>query len=73
MAVRIKAEGFANGVPCPIAGQYVKSFDFEADDGRGYGEFTLDPAKALTFESLSADAAYADAAKVLHGDFARLK
>lgn len=47
----IRAEAFANGVPCPIAGQWLKSFDFEYDNGRGDGTFTNDPRKAMVFES----------------------
>lgn len=54
MAFIIKALGFANGVACPIAGQYLKSFDFEAHDGRGFGVFTANPAEAMTFESAGA-------------------
>lgn len=52
MACVIVIEGFASGVPCPIAGQYLKSFDFEADGGHGYGEFTLDIDKAMQFNSV---------------------
>lgn len=51
MAVRIKAWAFANGKPCPIAGQYLKSFDFDAYNGQGYGEFTSVKEDAMTFES----------------------
>jgi hypothetical protein len=51
MAVVIRALAFANGVPCPIAGQYLMAFDFEAHDGRGFGEFTRDTAKAMQFAS----------------------
>jgi hypothetical protein len=40
---------FANGAPCPIAGQYLKSFDFNAHRGRGYGYFTRDIREAMTF------------------------
>lgn len=42
--------GFANGQPCPIAGQYLKSFCFEAENGRGNAEFTWHPIEALTFD-----------------------
>jgi hypothetical protein len=45
----IQAIGFANGMPCPHAGQYLESFDFDAHGGQGYGEFTPDPAKAKRF------------------------
>lgn len=47
----IRVEGFAGGEPCPIAGQFVKSFDHEAGDGRGSGVFTADPRRALRFGS----------------------
>lgn len=47
----IRAVAFANGAPCSIAGQWLKSFDFNADGGRGYGEFTDNWRKAKTFES----------------------
>lgn len=47
MSCVIIAMGFANGVPCPHEGEYLKAFDFEAYDGQGYGEFTkkIDEAK----------------------------
>jgi hypothetical protein len=38
--VVMKIVGFASGAPCPIAGQYLKDFDFEAYEGLGHGEFT---------------------------------
>jgi len=43
----IKVHGFATGEPCEVAGMYVLSFDFDADDGVGMGVFTdeLDLAK----------------------------
>lgn len=43
--------GFANGVPCSVAGQYLMSFDHEAENGRGFGVYTSDPEKAMRFES----------------------
>jgi hypothetical protein len=45
------ALGFANGVPCPHAGQYLLSFDHEHDDGLGWGEFTKNRAKAKRFDT----------------------
>lgn len=51
MVVRIKAVAFANGKPCPVAGQYLKSFDFDAYNGQGFGEFTGNKEDALTFAS----------------------
>lgn len=47
----IRMQGFANGAPCPHAGQYLKSFDFDAHDGRGYGEFCVKPRHAKIFAS----------------------
>lgn len=49
MPCAIVVVGFENGMPCPIAGQYLKTFDFEAYGGQGYGTFTNDPAKAKQF------------------------
>ena len=49
MSYIIRAIAFANGTPCPFAGQFVKSFDFEFGRGRGYGTFTPDPKQALSF------------------------
>jgi len=50
-AYLIKAEAFANGAPCPHAGQWVETFDHDAFEGRGYGTFTPDPAKAMCFDT----------------------
>ena len=47
----IVAVAFANRVPCPIAGQYLEAFDFEAHNGRGFGQFTTDLAHAMKFSS----------------------
>ena len=49
MSSVIIAVAFANGQACPFAGQYLESFDFEADDGRGYGTLTPDISKAMKF------------------------
>lgn len=43
---------FANGQPCPIEGQLLYSFDFDAYDGQGYGEFGFDLDKAKMFDSV---------------------
>jgi hypothetical protein len=45
------ALGFANGTPCPHAGQYLKSFDHEAYNGQGFGMFTKALARAKRFDS----------------------
>jgi hypothetical protein len=52
MSVRclMRVLGWANGDPCPVAGQYLQSFDFEADNGRGWAEFTDDPRRAMVFQ-----------------------
>ena len=44
-----KVLAFANGAPCSIAGQYVKTFNFNSYNGRGFGTFTDDPKKAKQF------------------------
>ena len=31
----MRAVGFENGVPCPHAGEWLESFDHDADGGRG--------------------------------------
>lgn len=48
----IKAVGFAGGwldVECTHAGEYLEAFDFDFDDGLGWGDFTPDIAKAKRF------------------------
>ena len=37
----------------PYDGQYLKSFDFEADGGIGEGEFTTDLQEAMKFDTMS--------------------
>lgn len=56
MSIVIKALAFASGASCPIAGQYLESFDFDAHDGVGFGHFTADPARAMRFaDSVAAE------------------
>ncbi len=50
----IKVVAFASGAACPIAGQYLRTFDFEAEGGRGFGTFTFDPNKARAFPDAGA-------------------
>jgi hypothetical protein len=50
----IRVVGFASGRPCPVGGLYLKSFDFDAANGLGYGEFTFDPADAMSFPDAGA-------------------
>jgi hypothetical protein len=45
------AVGFRNGVPCPHAGQFLKSFDHEAHNGQGDGVFTKKLERAKRFDS----------------------
>ena len=52
MKYAIRVLGYAAGVPCPVAGQFCKSFDFEADEGRGFGEFTENTADCKQFDSI---------------------
>jgi hypothetical protein len=50
--VVIKIEGWADPrVGCPHAGQYVKSYDFEAFSGRGLGVYTTNIKEALRFQN----------------------
>lgn len=51
MKFGIVAVAFANGAYCPHIGQYLESFDFDAEGGRGYGVFTKDKTKALLFDT----------------------
>lgn len=52
--VLMRVIGFAAGGDCPIAGQWLASFDHEAEDGLGAGVFTDDPDKAMRFDTISA-------------------
>jgi hypothetical protein len=49
MKTVILAVGFADKTPCPHANQWLESFDHDAYDGQGYGEFTFDPDRAMRF------------------------
>jgi len=51
VSVTIKAVEFANGTPCPIAGQYLKSFNCEAYNGRGYAVWTDRIEDAMKFDN----------------------
>lgn len=53
MPCLMKVVGFANGIECPIAGQYLKSFDFNAENGLGYGEFTDKKEDAQVFADVA--------------------
>ena len=48
----MRITGFANGSRCPIAGQYLKSFVHDTSDGKGYGEFVIDPREAMAFRTM---------------------
>lgn len=58
MPVLMKLAGLANGQPSPLDGQYLKSFDFEAGNGCGEGEFTPVKALAMRFADLQEAMAY---------------
>lgn len=59
MAYVIIALGFAaGGPPCPHKGQYLESFDFDAHDGVGFGEFTSDRKRAKEFPDFVAAATF---------------
>ena len=45
----IQAVGFANGMPCDHVGQYLESFDPDANGGRGCATWTPDLSKAMRF------------------------
>jgi len=45
---------FAAGEECPVAGHYLKSFDFDAYNGQGYGEFTANIEQAMKFPNRAA-------------------
>jgi hypothetical protein len=53
MTAVIKAVCFANGLPCPHEGQWLKSFNHDAFGGRGHGDFTDDVLEAMHFVSKS--------------------
>lgn len=53
MTTIMKVVGFANFAPCSITGQYLESFDHEADGGRGYGTFTFDRDRAMKFDNFA--------------------
>lgn len=46
--------GFASGNFCPVEGQYLKSYDPEAHDGRGDATFTRDRSEAMRFSDVVA-------------------
>jgi len=58
MAKVIRIIAFVNGTPCPIAGEYVKSFDFEAYDGQGYMRSTARIDRAMKFDDAAAAMAF---------------
>jgi hypothetical protein len=54
MPTVIKCMGVAGPYPCDHVGQYLKSTDFEAHNGRGYITFTPELAQAMKFENKNA-------------------
>lgn len=49
MPLVMRAVAWAHPQECPHAGQFLQSFDFDAADGQGFGEFSADIAKAKRF------------------------
>lgn len=49
MSVLMKVVGFTVGVACPFEGEYLESFDHDAEGGLGYGTFTPEKDKAKKF------------------------
>jgi hypothetical protein len=49
----MRCVGFANGLPCPVAGQWLKSYDPEAHDGQGDAVFTDKIQEAWVFSSMT--------------------
>lgn len=72
MSTVIRAYGPVSGVPpYPINGEYLKSYDPEAFDGRGDVVFTANIAEAMRFDSYMAAMAFArrvPACRPLRGD-----
>lgn len=54
----IRAVAFADGEACPIAGQFVKSMDVDAYNGRGLVDYTEDASRAKQFETFEAAFAF---------------
>lgn len=54
----IRAVMFANGTPCPHAGQFLKGANFEAFNGQGHMTFTEDITQALKFSNVGAAMAF---------------
>ena len=48
------AVAYANGTPYPDAGQYLKTLDADAYDGRGHVEWTENLAEAMRFADAGA-------------------
>ncbi len=54
----LKLMGLPDGRPTKFDGWYLKSFDFEAYEGRGNGDWTEDMDEALAFDDLQAAFAF---------------
>lgn len=54
MAVKVlmRCWGLADGRPCAVDGQWLKSFDPDSFGGRGDAGWTSDPTKAIRFADL---------------------
>lgn len=51
MSYVIQMQHYATGTPFEDAGYFLRSFDFEADEGYGDGTFTADVREAKQFAS----------------------
>lgn len=52
MSVIMILRGAANGMATPYDGQFLKDFDFEAENGTGVITMTRDPGEAKRFPSM---------------------
>jgi len=52
MIIVMRVVGFADDSDCPIESQYLKSFDHEACNGQGWGEFTFKLDDAMRFYAM---------------------
>jgi hypothetical protein len=51
LKIVMQCQGYSNFDNCSVVGQFLKSFDPEANEGRGNAIFTKDPMEAIMFES----------------------
>lgn len=58
MTIVIRVLGIASGFPFESAGQYLRSADVDAYDGRGIADFTRDAKQAMHFATYEAAVAF---------------